>query len=498
MTPRLVSVMRVALHPLRVALLAGLSFALSACGGGDQQAVKVVVIGDPLSPFATGPVIPPAAQLLRGATAEGLVTLDADGKVVTALADRWIVTDDGQSYIFRLRDANWPDGTKLTGESVRAALRQAMAEVQGAPLALDLTAIAEVRAMAGRVVEIRLTRPMPDFLQLLAQPELGLTRRGKGTGPMALKREDSLAWLTPIPPEKRGLPIVDDWQQLTRPVALTAQPGAAAVAAFVAGKADVVLGGSFADFPRVNGGGLGKVSARFDAVSGLFGLIVERDEGMLGIAQNREAIAMAIDRGALATRLAVPGFVPTTRIVAPGLEGDPGLVGERWADYDMTGRRTLAAQSIAGWVKYSGKPAHLLIALPVGPGADLLAERLAADLAMIGVGVERVAPNAAADLRFIDVVARYPAPAWFFNQLACAVRHPCSVSADVLATRAGAADPAHAPALYAEAEREMAKANLFIPLGLPVRWSLGNANLPGFAPNRWGLHPLFPLANRVR
>jgi peptide/nickel transport system substrate-binding protein/oligopeptide transport system substrate-binding protein len=481
-----------------VALLASLSLALSACGAGDQQAVKVVVIGEPSSPFATGPAIPPAAQLLRGATAEGLVTLDADGKVVTALADRWIVTDDGQSYIFRLRDANWPDGTKLTGESVRAALRQAMAEVRGAPLALDLTAIEEVRAMAGRVVEIRLTRPMPDFLQLLAQPELGLTHHGKGTGPMALKREGGLAWLTLIPPEKRGLPMVDSWQQLTRPVALTAQPGAAAVAAFVAGKADVLLGGTFADFPRVNGGALGKVTARFDAVSGLFGLIVERDEGMLGIAQNREAIAMVIDRVALAARLGVPGFVPTTRIVAPGLDGDPGLVGERWADYDMMGRRTLAAQSITGWVKYSGKPAHLRIALPDGPGADLLAERLAGDLATIGVVMERVAPGAAADLRFIDAVARYPAPAWFFNQLACAVRHPCSPAADALAAKAGAADAAHAPALYAEAEREMAKANLFIPLGMPVRWSLGNANLPGFAPNRWGLHPLFPLANRSR
>ncbi len=490
--------MRSAIFPLRVALLAGLSFALSACGKGDQQAMKVVVIGDPASPFATGPTLSPAAQLLRGATAEGLVTLDADGKVVTALADRWIVTDDGQSYIFRLRDANWPDGTKLTGESVRAALHQAMAEVQGTPLALDLTAIEEVRAMAGRVVEIRLTRPMPDFLQLLAQPELGLTHRGKGTGPMALKREDGLAWLTPIPPEKRGLPMVDDWQQLTRPVALTAQPGAAAVAAFVAGKADIVLGGTFADFSRMNGGAMGKGTARFDAVSGLFGLIVERDEGMLAIAQNREAVAMAIDRAALATRLAVPGFVPTTRIVAPGLDGDPGLVGERWADYDMDGRHTLAAQRIAGWVKFSGKPAHLRIALPDGPGANALAERLTLDLATIGVVMERVAPGAVADLRLIDAVARYPAPAWFFNQLACAIRRPCSATADALATKAGAADPAHAPALYAEAEREMAKANLFIPLGMPVRWSLGNANVPGFAPNRWGVHPLFPLANRVR
>ena len=46
---------------------------------------------------------------MRAATTEGLVGLDAEGQVIPALADRWIVTDDGRSFIFRLRDGTWPE-----------------------------------------------------------------------------------------------------------------------------------------------------------------------------------------------------------------------------------------------------------------------------------------------------------------------------------------------------------------------------------------------------
>ena len=60
--------------------------------------------------------------------------------------------------------------------------------------------------MTGRVIEIRLSSPMPDFLQLLAQPELGVLHRGMGAGPMELARDRAVARLTLLPPEARGLP----------------------------------------------------------------------------------------------------------------------------------------------------------------------------------------------------------------------------------------------------------------------------------------------------
>jgi oligopeptide transport system substrate-binding protein len=81
-------------------LLAAL--ALSSCGPSNGNgSVEVAIIGAPESLFQQGVRLPSAAQHLRAATHEGLVALDPAGQVVPAMAERWIVTDDGMSYIFR-------------------------------------------------------------------------------------------------------------------------------------------------------------------------------------------------------------------------------------------------------------------------------------------------------------------------------------------------------------------------------------------------------------
>ena len=63
-------------------------------------------MGSEASVFAPGVRLSQGAQELRSATAAGLVTLDSKGEIEPALADRWIVTDDGRSYIFRLREGS--------------------------------------------------------------------------------------------------------------------------------------------------------------------------------------------------------------------------------------------------------------------------------------------------------------------------------------------------------------------------------------------------------
>ena len=164
---------------LKTASLA-LATLLAACGSADLSQVNVVTIGAPDDPFDKGVHLSLAGQLVRSSVAEGLVAFDDQGRVIPALADRWIVTDDGKSYIFRLRDGTWRDGTELTAKSATRALKSAIRAMRGSAFALDLGGIDEIREMAGRVVEIRLSHPMPHFLQLLAQPELGLTRSGFG------------------------------------------------------------------------------------------------------------------------------------------------------------------------------------------------------------------------------------------------------------------------------------------------------------------------------
>lgn len=472
-----------------------LALLLAGCDNASDRVVQVAVIGDPASPFISGARLPLAAQLVRSATAEGLVGFDERGRVIPALADRWIVTDDGLSYIFRLRDGTWPDKSPLTGETARAALLQAIASVRGTPLGSDLAAIDEVRAMAGRVVEIRLRQAQPDFLQLLAQPELGLLRKGRGAGPMRLGRDKDVALLRPIPPEDRGLPPVENWTKLSRKLRLEAQGAQRAIDRFNAGEVEVVLGGRLADFPRLDASGVSRGAIRLDPVGGLFGLAVSNPQGFLAAPERREALAMAIDRDALATALNVGGWTETTRIVNPGAGDDNGTVGERWPGQSLAERRTVASKRVAAWATGAKEP-QLRIALPAGPGSDVLFARLAEDFKAIGIEAIKVRENAPADLRLVDTVARYVRASWFLNQLSCAnARILCSASADRLAAEALLEpDPAKRADLFAQAEAQLTIANTFIPFGVPIRWSLVSGQTTGFMPNPWNLHPLMPLA----
>lgn len=470
------------------------------CSGDSDRSVKVAVIGEPGSPFATGPRLPAAAQLVRSATAEGLVGLDEQGRAIPALADRWIVTDDGLSYIFRLRDGTWPDGSEITGETARGALLQAVNLARGGPLASDLDVISDVRAMAGRVVEIRLKQQMPDMLQLLAQPELGLLRAGRGAGPMRLTRDKDVAILRPIAPGDRGLPDQPDWKERVRRLELQALTADKAIQRFNTDQADVVLGGRFTDFPRLDAKGVARGAVRMDPVNGLFGLAVMHEDGFLAKPENREALAMAIDREALIGALNVGGWTATTRIVNPALPGDTGSIGERWPGRSMAERRQVAAARVVQWGKARGAPTVLRLALPSGPGGDRLHARLVEDFKAIGLDVRRVGENAEADLRLIDTVARYARASWFLNHLSCMSRRAlCSPQADRLVAAAlDEPDPAKRAELYADAEAQLTIANGFIPFGVPIRWSLVSGKASGFVANRWNTHPLMPLALRPK
>ena len=487
------------LRSAKVQLLAVLCAALAGCGpDAPDDSIDIAFIGTPDGLAETGLRLSPAAQHIRAATAEGLVAFDANGEVVPALAERWIVTDDGSSYIFRLRDSAWPDGDPLTGESVRDALRRNIAGLAGTSLGLDLAPISEVRAMTGRVVEIRLQSPMPDFLQLLAQPELGLTVGGDGAGPMTARWDDGVANLAALPPGARGLPDDPTWAESMRTVHVRAMPAAAAVAAFRDQQVAVVLGGRLASLPLADTGPLSRGTVRLDGALGLFGLRVNRAEGLLAEPARREALAMALDRTALLEPFNIGGWVPTTRLVAPDLPGDPGTIGERWADGTIEQRRALAQRRLAGWQPAEGGTRSVTVDVGEGPGADLLFRGIRRDFAAVGVEAVRSDGGSRADLQLIDRTARYGAARWFLNQFNCALSDaPCSEEADARVAEALASpDALERSALLAEAEADLTAANVYIPIGAPVRWSLVRGDIAGFVENRWNFHPLFPLSQR--
>jgi hypothetical protein len=355
--------------------------------------------------------------------------------------------------------------------------------------------------MAGRVVEIRLDSPTPDFLQILAQPELGLTRNGLGTGPMAAEEGDGGAVLRFVPPAERGLPQAEDWDRWVRPLHLSVLPAGAAVRQFYDGEIDIVLNGKLDAYPLLNTGPLSRGTIRLEPALGLFGLEVARPRAFLAEHANRAALSMAIDRAELLSDFSLSGWIPTTRIVARGLDGDLGTIGERWQALTLEERRNVASGRVAAWRSDNGgEAARISIYLPQGPGSDLLYRRLAADFAAIGLAPSRAEAAQDADLLLVDRTARYAAARWFLNQFNCSLRRGvCSEAADErLAEAMREADPAARAALFAEAEAELVAAEAFIPFGPPVRWSLVRGQVSGFAVNRWAFHPLPALATIPR
>ncbi len=471
---------------------------LSCSEAREDGSVVVGVIGEPGSVFSEDAELPPAAHHLRAATAEGLVALDPVGEIVPALAERWIITDDGLSYIFRLRSTDWADGEPINGEDIKRLLDARLSALATTPLGLDLAKVMEIRAMTGRVVEVRLSGPMPEFLRLLAQPELGLTKDDKGTGPMLTSgdAEDVAVQLNAIPPEQRGLPALQDWEEQASAVTIRALPVSAALDAFANGEIDVLINGRLADFPEVELGPLSRGAIQLDPTYGLFGLVFLNDDGFLEDADRREALSMAIDRGQLLQDFALDGWESTTWLVPSSALGDLAPVGNRWNNLTIEERQGIAARRLSRFLEEAEEPVTLRLAMPAGRGSTFLFNRIAANWRPLGIAVQRVKIGEPADIQLIDRLARYSSPRWFLNQFHCSLeRGICSEEADTMIEESLAVrDPRAKQFMLADAHQTMLAEELYIPLGSPVRWSLVRGAIDAFEINPWGIHPLFPLS----
>jgi len=480
----------------QLVILAGAAMlALGGCRDRNNDALDVMVIGEaPLSIQnpADGP-LSPAQKVLMLSVAQGLVRFDARGQIEPGLAERWNVSDDGLSYVFRLSAGNWPDGRSIQARDVARLLTRTLRGASRNPAKDSLGAVAEVVAMTDRVIEIRLNAPRPNLLQLLAQPELGLTREGLGTGPFQpvqrTKPRGAVALLyverVIDGPDKRDL------------VDLAAAPAPRAIAAFAGGGADLVLGGTFDDLPLVRRAKIARSAVRFDPVAGLFGLVPARRGGPLADQQLRSLLNRTIDRDTLIAALAVPGLAPRATLLQSGLEGLAPPAQPEWAALPIVDRRMQAfgdVRTMAG----SDEPITLAIDLPSGPGGGILFDRLAADWGAIGIKLVRAGKGVPADLKLVDAVAPSASPAWFVRSFRCAFRPLCSTAADEAMDSARAATvAAQRAAFIREASRLIEEDSLFFPLTAPVRWSLVGERIEGFAENVVARHPLTGLNQRL-
>lgn len=466
----------------------------AGCQQADRGDTNVLVIGEApkVADPAAGPLTETQAVLLSN-IGQGLVRFDASGQIVPGLAERWNVTDDGLSYIFRLQSIEWPDGRKLTAQQVARLLKRQIASRSDNELKDTLGAIDQIVPMTDRVLEISLKASRPHLLQLLAQPEFSILREGQGTGPFvveATRKPDSLKL-------ERTVEDLDEESVEREEVMLRGQPARAAVTAFLKEDTDLVLGGTYADLPFARAQQLPRNALRFDPATGLFGLVPARADGPAADFELRRLLSQAIDRQALIDALNVPGLLPRATLIEPGLDGLQPPASPAWMAIPIDERRPQLAAAVRRQFGDLEKPT-LRIALPNAPGGKILFSRLASDWGAIGITVEAVQPGEATDFVLIDKVAPSTSPAWFVRSFRCGEVPVCDAEADELMDGARSATVVvQRNGLLAQAAQKIDDQQLFIALTAPIRWSLVSDRVQGFATNRFGRHTLTSLHQRL-
>jgi ABC-type transport system substrate-binding protein len=465
-----------------------------------------------------------ARTLVAEAVSEGLTARDARGQVVPGLAQSWRVSDDGLSIVFRLRPAQFADGTPVTAADAVRSMERARAGRAG-PLARDLLqGVTAVSAPVETVVELRLSTPQPELLELLATPMLAIRAGGRratagaflveGNGAAEDRAAGDKLAAAGQPAEPVRLvpnPRFHGAERVAlRAATVTVQRPEEAVRRFNMGEADMVLGGG------LDGLGAARVTARRETLlleqprAALLLLVNQRNEA-LADARVRRALLLAIDREALGQTLfgsaaAVPLFG-----VTPATLGGRSTQPPEWAARPFVARQESARQLLAeaGFdaALGGGRRLVLQVAITDAAGDTRLMERVGADLAAVGVDLKlaRRAPEAHAeavragrfDLALVQRETPVDSPLPFLQPLRCGrnAHGVCLADADrLLAESWSAPTRASRLAMLAEAEQMWVEDGAAIGLVQPLGWSLVSPRISGFAANPTGSHALRHLS----
>ncbi len=484
--------MRVVTAPI-ILLIAPLALLTACRGGGDDET--------PLTVDAVGPAA--AQAILAEAQSAGLTARDAAGQVVPGLARSWRVADDGLSIVFRLREAHFPGGRRIDSSDVAATIERARRGDAGALTRALLTGVTEVNAPLPDVVELELSTPQPELIELLATPPLSVrpaNGRSTAIGPYRLEPAvagDPLRRLTRNPDYFAAASVIIPTVQVATHSADDA------IQRFNRGETLLVQGGGLDGFASA------RVAARRNMLvpsvpRATLMLLVNHKSPKLADQRVRRALMLAIDRVALGPALfGTQAARPLTGLTPPSIEGWP-TPAPAWASQPLVARQEEARRLLveAGADHLAGR-LRLEVLAGQDAGSLRLIERVAADLAAVGVDlvllravpVERARRLAGGDFELALVRRDSPIQSVvpFLQPLRCGEnKHGvCLPEADKLLDASWKAPTlAERVTALATAERLWADDGAAIALVQPIDWAMVSPRIDGFAANAAGVHPL--------
>ncbi len=158
---------------------------MAACSSSqnDRRAsMRTVFASDPLTidPRKNADIF---SSYLQKMVFEGLTRLEEEGKIVPGLAEKVDVSEDGLTYRFHLRDAQWTDGHPITAYDFEYSWKKVLDPKFGAPSAFLFYPIRNaqealhgqvsldqigIRAVDAKTFEVVLFHPTPYFLSLVS------------------------------------------------------------------------------------------------------------------------------------------------------------------------------------------------------------------------------------------------------------------------------------------------------------------------------------------
>ena len=296
---------------------------------------------------------------------EGLVTFDADARLIPGVARQWQVAPDGLTWTFELdATASWSDGSPITASDFVAGWQRLLDPATASPTAglLDVVVNApEVRrgelppdalgvaALSPERLEVRLIRPVPWFGELLTHPASFAwpgERPGRFSGPFVLDSHVPGAYLRlGVNEHYRSAESVDldavVWHIIEEP--------AVELNRYRAGQLHITesVPPGRLGWLREQFGGQLRIAPYLGSFFLAFNLSREPFRDRPGL---RRALSLVIDRRLLTERVLGTGEVPADRLIPPGMPGWPDRTSADVADPD---ERIALAQRLYRQAGYS-------------------------------------------------------------------------------------------------------------------------------------------------
>lgn len=174
---------------LGISVLAGCGSQPATEGGAPADSAEPMVVRHNLGadPQTIDPALNTAVDgaIVLVNVFEGLAKTDEEEKAVPGMAESWDISEDGVTYTFHLRDAQWSDGEPVTAQDFEYAWKRAMDPATASEYGYMMYYVkgAEafntgegsvddvgVTAIDEKTLEVVLESPTPYFLELTAFP----------------------------------------------------------------------------------------------------------------------------------------------------------------------------------------------------------------------------------------------------------------------------------------------------------------------------------------